>query len=245
MLKFKYNNEVVEIEVKTDFNKENAEILSKLTEDICKSSGVSAGYLKPESIKSYTNALKSVDESEVSITEKPIEEKPYVRHRLPNGGEDKNIRVGDYEAVGEKVTAHYNFMCPDCHQAMSIKIGNNIIIKDIESEDKTLHMLNSSFPGKSNKEILAYKPEELGAFVEESDVVVMSSDELQGVCINCGHMATTRTWTNTYINKDSILESDKHCDACGTEMLYNVLEGGKVEYICDNKHCGYKIIITQ
>ena len=241
MLKFKYNNEVVEIEVKTDFNKENAEILSKLTEDICKSSGVSAGYLKPE----VTNALKSVDGSEVSVTEKPIEEKPYVRYRLPNGGEDKNIKVGDYEAVGEKVTAHYNFMCPCCHQAMSIKIGNNIIIKDIESEDKTLYMLNSSFPGKSNKEILAYKPEELGVFVDESDVVVMSSDELQGVCINCGHMAPTRTWINAYINKDSILESDKHCDACGTEMLYNVLEDGKVEHVCDNKHCGYKTIITQ
>lgn len=238
MLKFRYNYGFGELNIKTEFSEENVAILSSLIKDI-------EGLMKTQNNESFgtaENKFNDIDvKKELDSNFPKIDDKPYIRERLPNGDDEKNVRVGDYKAVGEKVTAHYNFMCPKCHQAMSIKIAQNIIIKDIESENKLLHMLNSSFPAKSNKDILEFSPQELGMYVEDSEVVIMASEEIYGSCINCGHHGTTKEWVETYLNKELILESDKHCEVCGTEMLYNVSNSNKIEYTCDNSKCGYKV----
>ena len=214
MIVLKYKDTTTELEVKTSFNKENMMI-----------------------IKDFISEKQSSPVHDINITsfnKKENAVKTTIKDRLPN----KYEKDEDEKIIEDKPTAERNFMCPHCHQSMTIMIDNNIILKDIDEEDRTLYMLYEITTPINNSELLKLSSEELTAMVQCSDVTIVSSKEIMGKCINCNSINSTYDWVNTYKNKEQITGFDRYCEVCGSEALISVNNNDNIMYKCENTECG-------
>lgn len=214
MIVLKYKDTTTELEVKTSFNKENMMI-----------------------IKDFISEKQSSPVHDINITsfnKKENAVKTTIKDRLPN----KYEKDEDEKIIEDKPTAERNFMCPHCHQSMTIMIDNNIILKDIDEENRTLYMLYEITTPINNSELLKLSSEELTAMVQCSDVTIISSKEIMGKCINCNSINSTYDWVNTYKNKEQITGFDRYCEVCGSEALISVNNNDNIMYKCENTECG-------
>lgn len=201
-------------------------------------------------IKNALLSINSTNKTTTSISETVNTAVPNVksvieRKRLPNDDEikekedvllptDKDDKVN---IVNKSVTGHRLYMCPNCRQSMSIINNGHIVIRDIESKENTNYILKSDNEFKNNKDILALKPEELGAFIEQEDVIITNDENCQSTCLNCGKTANNKAWIDEYIkNKSNISDI---CPVCGGDLVYTVINGTQKtpQHKCDK--CGY------
>lgn len=214
MIVLKYKDTTTELEVKTSFNKENMMI-----------------------IKDFISEKQSSPVHDINITsfnKKESAVKTTIKDRLPN----KYEKDEDEKIIEDKPTAERNFMCPHCHQSMTIMIDNNIILKDIDEENRTLYMLYEITTPINNSELLKLSSEELTAMVQCSDVNIVSSKEIMGKCINCNSINSTYDWVNAYKNKEQVTGFDRYCEVCGSEALISVNNNDNIMYKCENTECG-------
>lgn len=166
-----------------------------------------------------------------------------VRERIPNvSKDDSDIKAEAPHIVDlskmkiETPTQTSNkahFRCPSCGQSAVISVNNQIVIRDLESEEETLCLT-------TGVELDPFDYEKAKGKVTELGVMLKADGETEGFCPICSETHKLESWIDAFERPLNYFEYEQPCPLCGCETNF-VIGQNSSEVKCDNKACGYTL----